>query len=234
MNRLSSLVSLVTSAALAVQTQPVPSQPPQPEPPPREPTLDELLGLTKPRDPATEPDTPADETDLERALLGRSQVDDDFVHAVELMDRVAGRLNTSKDTGLETQRLQDEILRKLDKILDDAQKQQSSSSSKSSQQQQQQRQQQQQQQKQSSQSQQQQQKTSGEQAGPGPGRQDGALREPDPAASAAWGNLPPHVRDALMQGLSDRFSAMYERLTREYYERLAEDEPRDGSLDTRP
>ena len=38
-----------------------------------------------------------------------------------------------------------------------------------------------------------------------------------------WGNLPPRVRDQLLQGRSDKYSSHYERLTREYYRRLAEE-----------
>ena len=39
-----------------------------------------------------------------------------------------------------------------------------------------------------------------------------------------WGNLPPRVRDELQQGLSEPFSSIYERLTEQYYQRLAEEE----------
>ena len=39
----------------------------------------------------------------------------------------------------------------------------------------------------------------------------------------AWGNLPPRLRDELLQGLEDRFSPLYRDLTELYYQRLAED-----------
>ncbi len=38
-----------------------------------------------------------------------------------------------------------------------------------------------------------------------------------------WGNLPQRVREMLLQGREEKFSSLYEELTREYYRRLAED-----------
>ena len=39
-----------------------------------------------------------------------------------------------------------------------------------------------------------------------------------------WGNLPERERDAVSQGVSDRYSALYRRLTELYYRKLAEQE----------
>ena len=38
-----------------------------------------------------------------------------------------------------------------------------------------------------------------------------------------WGSLPQRIRDMLLQGRKEKFSSLYERLTREYYRRLAEE-----------
>ena len=41
-----------------------------------------------------------------------------------------------------------------------------------------------------------------------------------------WGNLPDRVRDMIRQGLRERPSSLYERLTEAYYRRLAEESSR--------
>lgn len=194
----------------------------QPEPPPAEPLpdLDELLGLPRQRTgaPTSRP--------LDQELSGQSP-GEPFEQAVALMLRAAERLDAS-DPGLQTQRLQEETLRKLDQLIAQARQQRNRN-----QQQQQQQQDQQQQQQASRQSSQQQQQEgqadargTGEQASTGPGRRDGALDPAAVAAGAAWGALPDHVRQALVQGLSDRYSSLYQRLTEEYYKRLAEEPKR--------
>ncbi|MFG0243430.1 MAG: hypothetical protein ACF8R9_11660 [Phycisphaerales bacterium JB054] len=188
------------------------------------PTLDELLGTeggaSEGGDVVELPED-AGETELDRLLSGQEIVDE-FRSAVDLMNRSAERLGGARDTGLTTQRMQEDVLRALDKLIADAQQrgqQSSSSSSSSSQQQQQQGQQQQPGQQSSPQS------SQGDNRGEAnaPGRQDGALGPEQAADLAAWGNLPARFRDALVQGASDRFSATYRRLTEEYYRRLAED-----------
>lgn len=206
-------------------------QPAAPAPPASRdpiPSLDDLLGIppeSAPRKPVTpEPDQAAPKVDdaLERALSpGESK--ELFEETVDLMSRTAARLERDQDAGAQTQRQQEDILRKLDKLIDDAQKQQqqqqqsnSNSSSRdpkpneSSQQQQQQKQQQGQRARNSS-----------ENVAP-PDRQDGTGRNAA-SGTASWGGLPPHVRDALMQGFSDSFSSMYKQMTEEYYKRLAEE-----------
>lgn len=250
-------VSVALAAQPAPPAQPpeptaVPAAVPAPSPaatkpasPPSEPTLDELLGLPKSAPPARKPaeeaggnqPQPADPAaGLDRAkaeldrLLSPKEVSEQFEQAVSLMDLAAKRLGPSRDVSIETQRIQEEILRKLDKLIDDAVKRsnQQQSQSSSSQNQQQKNQQEQQQQNQQSQSQQQQQSQSQQQSpgdgtGGSPSRQDGAGKPPPAGSAATWGNLPSHLRDALQQGSSDRFSARYRAQTEEYYKRLAED-----------
>jgi hypothetical protein len=41
-----------------------------------------------------------------------------------------------------------------------------------------------------------------------------------------WGRLPERVRELILQGRRDRVSTLYERITREYYRRLAEEASR--------
>jgi TolA-binding protein len=186
------------------------------QPPPSEPLpdLDELLGLPRQRA-AGVPERP-----LDRELSDRVSTEP-FEQAVDLMRRAAQRLD-ARDPGVETQRLQEETLRRLDQLIAQARRQRNRS-----QQPQQQQQQDQQQRQAGRQSSQQQTEAVSQGAGDrtpvGPARTDAALDPAVVAAGAAWGNLPEHVRQALVQGLSDRFSSLYQRLTEEYYKRLAED-----------
>jgi hypothetical protein len=206
-----------------------PAEPPAKAPGPGEglPSLDELLGTTEEAGKESGA-KPARETVGLKEKLSPEELRDEFEQAVRLMGDTAARLEQRGDTGLETQRLQEDILRKLRKIVEEAKRQQQQQ-----QQQQRQQQQQQQQQNQSPQNQsrpQSREQQSQEQAGDPdraqerPGERGG---NPGQALSgpSTWGDLPPHVREALTQGLGDRFSAMYRRMTEEYYRRLAE-EPR--------
>lgn len=186
-------------------------------------SLDELLGL---EDAASASDDRRELPDAAKAELDRELTQQEaaqaFEQAAALMGETAARLGELHDTGLATQRLQEDILRKLDQVIEAAknnQQQSQSSSSSSSQQQQ-----------QPNQAQQQQQQQQGEasdgdnqQENTPPGRQDGRLNPEIDSARAAWGALPERVRDALFQGRSDRYSSLYERLTEAYYRRLAEE-----------
>jgi hypothetical protein len=212
-----------------------------------EPSLDELLGLP-PSKPDAEPGEPVKEggdasnrktqtpgnRDLDRQLETAERPIDEFAQAVTLMGDTADLLVQSRDAGVQTQRLQDEILRKLDKIIEEAKKnsRKSKQSSSSEQQQQENNQQKQSQQRQSSQRQQQQQQAGDQAQGGNVPLQKGELRQPPAGSEATWGSLPPRVRDALMQGSTDKFSSLYERMTQEYYKRLAE--PRSVTSGTSP
>lgn len=180
------------------------------------PSLDELLGLEE----TEETGADASQHELEQALSGE-QLGDAFIQAVDLMGSVAQRIQTQKDAGVQTQRLQEDILRRLDQLISSMEQQQqqssSSSSSSSSQQQQQQPNQPQQQQQQRSNG-----SESNEHAS-APELQEGPLRPNLEPVTAAWGNLPARVRDQLLQGIDDRFSALYENMTEAYYKRLAEE-----------
>jgi hypothetical protein len=200
--------------------------------PAKEPTLDELLGITPtaPKvepptgvpttDPATKPPATPDRVDLTRKLNDEGE-QDDFSRAVTLMGDAAKRLDEGKDPGLQTQRVQEDVLKALDKMISDAQKNKQQQKSKQKQQQQ---------QPQPSPSQSQKQQKAQQQAAQ-PSAQPGmpqVPREDGPGKTragntAAWGDLPARVREALVEGLNDRFSARYRQKTEEYYRRLAED-----------
>lgn len=209
--------------------RPTPAAETKPAPKPL-PSLDELLGTAPAtptragpqagQAPGTDPKPgDADAPELDRALSG-DELGELFEQAVTLMGDASQRLNTGKDAGLPTQRVQEDALRKLETLISQMQKNQSSSSSPKPQPQNQQRQ----------QPSQPRPGRPGQQPGPGenkgevnpPARQDGALNPQLDSARAAWGSLPARVRDILLQGSSDRFSTRYQRLTEEYYRRLAE------------
>ena len=189
------------------------------------PSLDELLGLPESQRPADraeraglfEDDPTAGE--LAQKLSGE-QLSQAFVRAVDLMDTAADRLGRGRDAGLVTQRIQRDILRTLDQLIESSQDQQSGSSSSSSSPQQ-----QPQQQPSQPQERQQSQEPGSDNQGEvnPPARQDGPLSPEAVANRAAWGALPERTRDALLQGSGEPFSALYQRLTEQYYRRLAEE-----------
>ena len=168
------------------------------------------------------------EEELERALL-EQQIEDNFEQALALMGDSSELLGERFDAGLGTQRVQEEILKKLDDLINSAQQQQSSSSSSSSSSQSQQQQQQPraQQQNQQGDSQDQQNQQSSQ---PLQGEATTVQNPPDPPTVSQlldetrteWGNLPERERELLMQALQQRTSALYRRLTSDYYKRLAE------------
>lgn len=191
------------------------------------PSLDELLGLTdeSTADPSN-PETAATAEeqrlrDLDRALSAEEAADA-MAEAVRLMDDTASRLGRPGGTGLTTQRMQEDILRKLDQIISSAEQNQGGGSSSGSSQQQ-------QQQGNNAPGSQQ----SGGQAAAGQGQgnaenmpaqgSEAALGPEQLLDASSWGALPERLRDALSEGLSDSFSAAYRSLTESYYKRLAEE-----------
>lgn len=182
--------------------------------------LDELLGLEaqdrRPGDTARGEALDAIDGALDRALSGQ-EIAQAFGDAVALMGDSARQLAQRRDTGIDTQRMQTNAIRKLEALIEAAQQQQS--------QQQQQGQQQQQQQP----NQQQQQQRQREQRGDNqdemmpPAAQDAQFTPGQTADLAAWGSLPARLRDALLQGASDRFSTLYRGMTERYFQQLAEE-----------
>lgn len=206
----------------AKKDQPASDKPATDEPP--TPDLDELLGLPK-SDRPREATDPAKES-LDDALNAERQ-SEAFGEAIDLMRRSASRISKGGDVGIDTQRMQQDAVRRLDQLI--------AAAKQNSQRQQKKQQQQQQEQQQQNQQQQQQQRNQAKgqesrDVNP-PGRQDGPGNAA-PAPGASWGGLPDRVRQALTEGLSDRFSSMYRTLTEDYYRRLAE-QPGNGKADGR-
>ncbi len=187
------------------------------------PTLDELLGLEdagEVRERERElPINDPTKNELDRRLEGQ-QINEAFIEAVALMGETAQRIDLAGDTGITTQRLQEEILRKLDQVLEAARQQQSQSSSSSSDSPQQQPDQQQQQENRNPQ------QSESSDAQDAPAEQDSQLSPQGAGNSASWGSLRARVRDALVQGTSDPFSSLYRSLTEDFYKRLAEEDGR--------
>ena len=220
---------------------PKPAEKPEakPTPPTPTPTLDELLGIKpkpkpKPGDPTKPDETPPahptdptapdqSKTDLDR-LLTAQEMGDALKQAITLMGDAASRLTEHKDPGLGTQRVQEDVVKRLDQLLASLDKQQSQGSP--------------QPQpnpkpgdpkqnpgpkKPSPGTPQPQPNGDGMQDHAGPTLQTGQLKPELESARAAWGSLPARVRDMLMQGTEDRFSNRYKAMTQEYYKRLAEE-----------
>lgn len=181
-----------------------------------------------PPDPDGRPTSAADDPSALRRALTEQEAASAFQQAIEQMARSAALLDQRTDPGLETQRVQEDVLAKLDLLLKQPPRRGQSSSSPRRQQQQQQQQQNVPDQQQSQQQQQQQQEQTGSDpsaaADPSvPLRQDALLEQALESAGAEWGDLPERVRDMIRQGLRERPSSLYLRLTEEYYRRLAED-----------
>ena len=190
------------------------------------PSLDELLGLAPAATGAAQTDAPpapdAGRQDLDQRLK-EPAIDDQFEEAVRLMDRSAGRLSASNDAGLDTQRIQEDTLKKLDAMISQMQKQQQQQQSKSSSQQQPKG--QQPDQPQSQQAARNEKRSADSSAADSPARRDGPLRPGLEAAKAAWGSLPARIREMLLQGSGEKFSSGYDKLTEDYYKKLAEQRP---------
>ncbi|MCK4872532.1 MAG: hypothetical protein KAS72_07385 [Phycisphaerales bacterium] len=206
------LLLLVASPLYADEAQPATT------PEPGEPTLDELLGIEdeEPQvdddaiDRPAEADVSLDEPDV-----------DPFIDALDKMRQAAERLGPLRDTGLATQRLQADVMARLEVLLANAAQSSQSQPSPSD----------------GSRdnevgSQDTMNQPSGEQEAAGntagrrigppeqrEGRADGTIDE----TGLQWGNLPPRLRDSLLQGSVDVFSSMYRTMTEAYYERLAEE-----------
>ena len=227
------MASAANAGVLATEPpEPVPNEPETTESEPVAapadplPSLDELLGLEESEpaeDDSTKNQLDQQQRELDRKLTAQDAADA-LVQALTLMDDTAARLTLTGGTGLETQRLQEDILRKLDTVIDAAEQNQGQGSGSSA----------------GSQSQESRQnknpgtqQSGGSQSAPSRGEGNAASAKPGggPAQlgpqqlldASAWGVLPDRLRDSVRQGLSDKFSAAYRSLTEAYYRRLAEE-----------
>ena len=198
------------------------------------PSLDELLGIDESDDAENESESDAMAENERKKIddrLNERQIADAFSAAIKDMDVAARMLDESRSTGIDVQRLQKEIMSRLDAVIDEASQQQQQQQQSSSSQQQQ------QQQQQSDQSQVPQQPEPSSQSDPKqassqqgesneqlpPGRQESQFQVMFEESDVEWGNLPERMRNLLRQGMRESVSKMYRNLTESYYRRIAED-----------
>ena len=187
------------------------------------PSLDDLLGLETDESDADEAARLESERELQRRL-DEKEINDAFLVALDRMATSAKRLGELFDTGLATQRIQEDILAKLDQLIDRAKRMQAQiSASRSSSPQNSQSQNPGQRRNQANNSQRRDGTPQDSQEGDPPPRQEGDIQTILQEAGVEWGNLPERLRQELQQGRNDKFSSMYRRLTEEYYKRLAEE-----------
>jgi hypothetical protein len=213
-----------------------------------EPSLDDLLNLPSatPPKPQPSPADPASQAGTERSAVPGTPApapaptgpdiqvptekpSDLFIAAADEMKLAASLLTEQSDTSLTTQRTQQSVVRKLDQLIDQLRQQQQQQGKGQPQQ------------SDTGSDQNQQQQPGPSKPGPSkPSRQPGdpqqgsgematedGQRNDQPLGEklTEWGNLPPRLRDQLLQGTEDHFSSLYRQLTQRYYQRLAEEAP---------
>jgi len=179
------------------------------------PTVDELLQVP------TRPPAKRDRKPIDRPVE-EQRSGEPFGLAVDGMRQAANRLSVQEDPGIETQRIQEQVVNRLDMLISQMRRQQQ-------QQQQSQAREQDSGSQQQTQSQPNEQNTQGGQdaaqqiGNRGQNRNDQLVDQPLQEQFDEWGNLPPRLRDALLDGTREQFSGLYRDLTRRYYQRLAEE-----------
>lgn len=221
---------------------PAPTQPTTPAPSPTPPkSLDDLLGVPQAPDAKSSSADDAARREQEKRLaksLDEASMEDLVQQAIAGMKDASDRLSTAKDSGLGTQRIQEDVVKTLDRLLEEAQRRQSKKQSSSSSSKKKPSKQQQKDEPSEQNGQQQRQRQSGQRESmskPGDSTEAAQDGTRDDAVAAIqdlaetrieWGQLPERVRELVLQGRRDRVSTIYERLTREYYRRLAEEASR--------
>lgn len=238
------LLIIIGPLLFSLQEDPPSSDPPS-DPPNGEAgssTLDDLLGIEEEGspDPGSEGETDTDPvTEAERKklddLLNERSLAENLDAAISDMQVAARMIGRSRSTGIDVQRVQEEIMSRLDAAIEEAMRQQQQQQQQSSSSQQQQQQQEQQSEpgevpQQPDQSDQQpsgdagQQQTTGENTDQLPqDRREAELEMMFKESDVEWGNLPERMRSILRQGLRESVSRMYQELTESYYRRIAED-----------
>ncbi len=213
------VLGCLLAAALGTQDPAAPTETQQEKQTP--PSLDELLGLDDVQDNAAEQAARQNQEELERRLSD-VELGDVFDVALAKMEISADLLDGELDSGLGTQRVQQDILARLDELIDIAKQmsqQQMSSSSGGS-------------------GQSKPKPGAGQQQGGGQrsqsGNQDGQSVDLPPGqegdintiieeTGSEWGHLPERLREMLEQAQKSHSSALYRELTEQYYKRLAEE-----------
>ncbi len=210
-------------ALASSQDEGAPASQPEKDSPP---SLDDLLGIGGDESARSAAEAARRDTQEElQRQLAETRITDALEVAFEKMSISAELLEEKLDSGLGTQRLQEEILAKLDELIDQAQRQQlmaMASSASGSSRGETPRQTPPADQSKNDGGQPNARSTDSRTGGPPP-RQDGDINRVLDETGSEWGHLPGRVRDMLLQGRNDRFSGLYRRLTEEYYRRLAEE-----------
>jgi hypothetical protein len=216
------------------------------------PSLDDLLNLPQPGAGGKTPEPAPGKTssvkpdaEVTRRMSGQ-QAAEAFAKAVQDMYDVSERLAKQQDPGDDTQRMQGDILNKLEQVIAAAQQQQQSKGKSSDDKDQQDS------READSGSQDNSSQSDGDQGEPGepgsgskggkskPGKSAKGGSTPGTATASAsggtapdsailkdsresWGKLPPRLRDQLLEGLSENVSPVYKDMTESYYRRLAEE-----------
>jgi hypothetical protein len=193
------------------------------------PSLDELLGLEEQNErEAADLAREQSREELERRLSDQAFTGA-FEQAIAKMEISADQLDQKFDTGLGTQRVQEEVLAQLERLIDESRNRQGQSSGGASAGAAQQQptptpgRRQQQQGDPADQGSQRNQTAGNSQEMEPPGPQHGDINNVIDESRAEWGNLPPRLRDEMIQGSREKFSSLYEQLTEAYYRRLAEE-----------
>jgi hypothetical protein len=180
------------------------------------PTVDEVLKV--PRRTPTKPDGKA----IDRPVEEEASTEP-FEQAVEGMRQAATRLSGEQDAGIETQRIQEQVVKRLDMLLSQMRKQQMQQRSKARQQDT-----GSQQQSQSQQRQEQSAQAAVNESDPNAAKRQQPKTEqladqPYQEQMVEWGKLPERLRQALHNVNPDQYSSLYRDLTERYYRRLAEE-----------
>ena len=207
------------------------------------PSLDDLLGLEPDPAPTSAPAEPALPAEPDpAAVIDAAPPPNPIAAAAEQMELAATRLDGQRDAGLDTQRLQEDVLARLDQLIADAINNAAppppsgggaggGSGTPDN----------------GDAAPGQGEAANGDAAGPPAGAEGPAAGSPGSNASnggfspgqvgpagpveagplrevrTEWGALPPRLRDELSNGLDEPFSPVYRRQTEAFYRRLAED-----------
>ena len=214
------VIGCLLAAALGTQEPAAPTETQRDKETP--PSLDELLGLDGVGDNAAEQAARQNQEELERRLSD-VELGDVFDVALAKMEISADLLGGDLDSGLGTQRVQQDILARLDQLIDIAKqmsRQQMSSSGGGSGQ------------GKPKPGAEPQQQAGGGRSDPAdqgdhavdlPPGQEGDINTIIEETGSEWGHLPERLREMLEQAQKSYTSRLYRKLTEQYYKRLAEE-----------
>jgi len=211
-------------------------------------SLDDLLGISEKDSKKTSAENDRTQKEALNRILSEKEAKNTLEASIDGMRRSAVLLG-EKESGTAVQRIQEDVLARLDALIQSAQSQQqqqqsSSSSSSSSQSKGSSQPKGSQGQKKSESASAEEQRRAeakqraekqGEKASPGKSKPSGDQPGELPPAvdavkggvieetDAEWGNLPPRTREILRQGVREKMSSVYRRWTEAYYRRIAEE-----------